>query len=121
MDIIQRFLPTGILLLATIGFGFWVGRRGRPYHNLLFNIHKLLALAGVVITGIRFFRLVPASLFPTTILILAATALIPVIVLFTTGAIMSIREEESKSVLLFHQLSLAAIFILIAAAFLIIT
>jgi hypothetical protein len=117
MEIIGKFLPTGILLLATIGFGFWVSHRGRPYNDLLFNLHKLLALAGLVFTGIRFFRLDPFLVFPTGTLILAALTVVPVLALFTTGAIMSIRDEESRPALLIHQGSLVFIIILITGAF----
>ena len=117
MEFITKFVPTGVLFMFTISFGFWVSHRGRPYHNLLFNIHKLLALSGVVIAGIRFFRLDPALRFPSPALILAATTVFPVIALFATGAIMSIREEESRPVLLIHQLSLALIIFLAMVGF----
>jgi hypothetical protein len=113
MNIINHFLLTGLLLLTTIVFGFWVSRRGRPYHNLLFNIHKLLALAGVVLTAVRIFQLTP---FNASFIILAAIGAIPVIGLFATGAIMSIREEESKPVLFVHQVSLGVIIVLIVTA-----
>ena len=113
MEITTRFIPTGSILLLTILFGFWVSRRGRPYHNLLFNVHKLLALSGVVITVVRLFRLDPTLSYPIPLYILAAAAAVPVIALFATGAIMSIREEESRPVLLIHQLSVALIIILV--------
>ena len=103
MEIIGNFLPTGILFITTIAFGFWVSRRGRPYNNLLFNIHKLLALAGVILTGVRFFRLDPINTFPARIVAMVGIAVTSVIILFASGAIMSIKEEESKPVLFFHQ------------------
>jgi hypothetical protein len=105
MDLLNKFYLSGILLLLTIGFGFWIGRLGKPYHNLLFNIHKLIALGGVVLTGIRIFRMDPLITFSSAILLFLILAVIGVVALFVSGAIMSIQPEDPKLFKWIHQAS----------------
>jgi hypothetical protein len=96
------FIPL-VLFLITVGFGFWVSKVGRPYHSGLFNIHKLFALAGVVLAVLRFRP--GFSIEALTSLILLALGLtgFSVILLFASGAVMSIREDEPGIALLIHR------------------
>jgi hypothetical protein len=103
MDIILALKIPLVLLLATTGMGFWVRRTGKPYSPALFNIHKLLALAGVVLVLLWVIRselLNSLSLLVGGVLIAAAAG---VLSLFATGAVMSIREEETPKVSRLHQ------------------
>lgn len=113
------YLP-GLIFLVTIGFGFWVKARGRPYNKLLFNIHKLVALAGVLLSILRlkaYFSLNDLYGWMTPVL---ATVIISVVMLFTTGGVMSIKEDESRIALLLHRASPVIIVLcLIGAYFLI--
>jgi hypothetical protein len=88
-----------------VGFGFWVSRVGKPYHALLFNIHKLVALGGVILTTVRIFRLDPFAEFPLIVIVLVAAAAVCVIATFATGAVMSIKEQEIRPILTIHQIS----------------
>ena len=90
---IERFVPTAILLILIVGFGFWINRTGKPYNGMLFNIHKLLALGAVVLTAVRLFRLVPLAAMPLNALLLIGLAVISVIAIFATGAVMSIQPD----------------------------
>jgi hypothetical protein len=47
-----RLLGSGLLVVLIFASGFWVSRAGKPYPALNFNIHKLIALATVVLFGI---------------------------------------------------------------------
>lgn len=92
-----------ILFLITVGFGLWVSAKGRPYHPALFNIHKLVALAGVVLAVLR----LPASFQDVDLsgwmaAFLAATGF-SALMLFATGGVMSIRKEEPGVALFFHR------------------
>lgn len=101
----QAFYLPGLIFLATIGLGFSVKAGGRPYNQLLFNIHKLVALAGVVLVVLRLIR---SDFFPALswagvpLIILAA---IGILSLFVTGALMSIQEELNRGTLRIHQIS----------------
>ncbi|MGB2965127.1 MAG: hypothetical protein WBB69_14195 [Anaerolineales bacterium] len=105
MSIAGKLLPVGVLFVITIGFGFWVSRTGKPYNGLLFNIHKLVALGGVIIGSILIFRLDPFAEFPLLVIALLGAAAVCVITMFATGAVMSIKEEETRLVLTIHQIS----------------
>jgi len=112
MNFTPQLLVPVILFLITSGFGFWVSQLGRPYNNLLFNIHKLIALSGVVLTVIKIIELNPHTVFTRNMFYLFGLTAVIVIGLFATGAIMSIRQEESRAVLSIHQIALVLVLIL---------
>ena len=57
MNFFRLMILPGFLFLIIIGFGLWVSKVGKPYNNLLFYIHKLIALEAVIFTCIRIFKL----------------------------------------------------------------
>lgn len=109
MDLIKQFNLVGYLLLVTVGVGFWVGRLGKPYHNLLFNIHKLIALAGVVLAVVRLWRMDPFLNFPLLALVLIGAALAAALTMFVSGAMLSIQDEISRLFQGIHQISAGVI------------
>jgi hypothetical protein len=109
MGIVEKLLPVGILYVITVGFGLWVNRIGRPYNGALFNIHKLVALGAVVLAGVRIIKMDPFVEFSQMVIILISVAVVGVVSMFVTGAVMSIREGETKIPLLVHQIGLIII------------
>ena len=109
MDAIYQWLLPAILFLVIVGVGFWVSKLGKPYHGLLFNIHKLIALGAAILTGIRIFRLNPWETFPVLALLFIALALLGVIAMFATGAMMSIQDQVKRTPQLVHQVSASII------------
>ena len=103
MVYLDQFLVPGILFLLTIGFGVWIARLGKPYHQILFNIHKLIALGGVVFAVLRIIELDPINNFNSLTLGLMAAAILGVVALFITGAMMSISEDEPKGTRWIHR------------------
>ncbi len=102
MTIPNIFIPL-VLFLITAGFGFWVSKVGRPYHSGLFNIHKLVALAGVVLAVMRIRSGFSINAITSWILFALVLTGLSVILLFATGATMSIREDEPGIALFFHR------------------
>lgn len=101
-----KFTLPGILLLLTLGFGLWVSLSGRPYNGILFNIHKLAALAVVVFLVFQFV-LVLENVYPQQqIIALIALAGLCIIALFVTGALMSIGIPQYTLVLSIHRVAL---------------
>jgi hypothetical protein len=45
----SRIIGIGILFLLIFLSGFWLSRSGKPYGTIRLNIHKLIALADVVL------------------------------------------------------------------------
>ena len=105
MSLAGKFLPVGVLFVITVGFGFWVSRVGKPYQTLLFTIHKLVALGGVVLASIRFFKVDQLAEFPPLVIVLLGFTTVCVIIMFATGGVMSFKDELIKPVLLMHQVS----------------
>lgn len=104
MNIIKLLVLPGFLFLIVVAFGYWVSKLGKPYHNLLFNTHKLIALGAVLLTGSRIFELDPFAAFPLSAILLVALSVLGVVGMFATGAIMSIQDEVPSGVRMVHRL-----------------
>lgn len=104
--------PLAIGLLLTLGFGVWLGLRGQPYHGWLFNIHKLIALGIVVFTIYQLYQLSLVLVFPAEMTALLIIAALCVVVLFTTGALMSIGVVRYR---LWRAIHIVAPILLVAA------
>jgi len=109
MENILKVILPGTLFFVVVGFGFWVSKVGKPYNGLLFNVHKLVALGGVILTGVQIFRLDPLDTFPVPVLLLIALAGLSVIAMFATGAVMSIQDQVKRTPKLVHQISASII------------
>lgn len=54
MNLSLLFGFSALAYILTVAIGIWLSQKGKPYHEALFNIHKLIALAGVVLVGVHF-------------------------------------------------------------------
>ena len=61
MDITLEFITLEIISLLTLVFGFWLSLAGKPYNGILFNIHKLIALGGVIVTVIQLSKMLKTA------------------------------------------------------------
>ncbi len=104
MEFIELMILPGFLFLIIIGSGIWVSKIGKPYNNLLFNIHKLIALGAVFLSGIRIISRDPFSTFPNLAILSTALACLGVIGMFTTGANMSIKDEVPIAARIIHRI-----------------
>ena len=99
----QFYVVLGFLL--TIGFGFWLSRRSKPYNVLLFNVHKLIALGTVVLIGLAIFKLFKLLDLPVGIILLLIIAALSIVALFATGAFMSADKGEYRLLKLVHNIA----------------
>ena len=53
MNVVTQFAAPGIAFLMTLISGLWLSRAGKPLNVAIFNIHKLIALAAVVLAVIQ--------------------------------------------------------------------
>ena len=53
MDTVARFVTPVIVFLLTLASGFWLSRSGKPLKTGSFTLHKLIALAAVVVTALQ--------------------------------------------------------------------
>ena len=103
MDTLSKFLAPAILLLLTLAFGVWLSLSGKPYNAILFNIHKLAALAAVVVMAIQLYWLlkrIPIQVPPIVLIIVAGLC---VLVLFLSGAMMSAGKPDYPMMLSIHR------------------
>jgi hypothetical protein len=52
-----RFAVAGLSFLLILLSGFWLSRSGKPYGTIVFSIHKLVAVATVVLLGVTIYRI----------------------------------------------------------------
>lgn len=97
------FSPTMGFLL-TVGFGFWLSKLGRPYHGVLFNVHKLVALGTIILIAVRTYGLWKPEPQPAIIICLIL-AVFGVIALFVSGAFLSIGNMQYAVVKMIHNIA----------------
>lgn len=121
MEMFNKFLPAVGLLLVVFIFGFWLRFSGKPYDNALFNIHKLSALAAVVIT-IRYLRVFLKFVDLRAALLASLTlAALSVMTLFVSGAIMSIGKPAVQLMMVVHPVGVGALSLAIITSILLIS
>lgn len=116
MDIPSKFLYPILGFLLTIVFGFWLGRRGKPYNGLLFNIHKLIALAAVILAGMEMYRLWKALDAGGSVVLMLGVIAVCVVLLFLSGAFMSADIGQYRVVRLIHNVVLIVAVLAILSA-----
>lgn len=111
MEILSKFLTPIIGFLVTVAFGFWLGKIGKPYNGILFNIHKLIALGIVIITSLQVCKIFKV-IEPQSILLISLTGVvICVLTLFASGAFLSIGNMKYETAKLVHNIALAGMVI----------
>lgn len=105
MSIIVKITITGLLYLFTILTGLWLSYSGKPLNTLLFNTHKLIALASVIFTVIVIHNLHKnVEIRIVTLTLIIATGLF-ILVLFISGALLSFEKPAYKIILTIHSIT----------------
>ena len=106
MNAIQlRIAGAGLLFLLIFGFGFWLSRSGKPYNQLIFTIHKLVALGAVVLlanTVYKVHQVAPLSPAQFSVMGLAAVCFLATIL---SGGLLSIDKTMPLVVHRLHQVT----------------
>jgi hypothetical protein len=105
MDIVAKFVMPGVLLLLTLVFGFWLSRSGKPYNGLIFNIHKLIALAAVIVTAIQLFNALKIIEAQPILIVLIIVIGLCAVALFATGALMNANKVTGRAALTIHKIA----------------
>lgn len=85
--------------------GYLLTRRGRPYHPVLLNVHKLVDLAAVIVTGVMVYRAGQSSALSAAEWASAALTAAVFVALFASGGVVSATENPPAWVLWLHRLS----------------
>ncbi len=54
--VLSKFGVVGLVFALVFVSGFWLSHLGRPYSTLFFNVHKLVALTGVIVLGVLIYQ-----------------------------------------------------------------
>jgi hypothetical protein len=116
LNILSSFVIPGTLFILTLAFGFWLTQSGRPYNSLLFNVHKLVALAAVIVTVVQLVRIFKGADLSTLSIALLALAALCVVALFVSGALMSAGQLDHALLHTIHRVALTALVIALPSA-----
>ena len=114
MDTITKFTAPGIVFLLTLAFGVWLSNSGKPYNGILFNAHKLIALGAVILTAVQLFEVLKDTSLQVVPILLIVIAVVCVIALFATGALMSLGQLNYDTMLTIHKVAPVLVAIVMA-------
>lgn len=114
----MNILDSAILVPVTFFFftlvlGLWLSCSGRPLNFLVFNLHKLVALAAVILTGTTVYKWLRGAQAITIERLMPALLAVCVLVLFVSGAFLS-REKPVNKMLLWAHRVMPALAVIIA-------
>jgi hypothetical protein len=109
-------ITPGILFIMTLALGFWLSHSGKPYNGLLFNAHKLIALAAVIVTVVQLVRMLRSGDVSVLLSALLALAVLCVLALFASGALMSTGKLDHALLHTIHRIALAALVVVLPTA-----
>ncbi|MEN4013743.1 MAG: hypothetical protein AB1453_01795 [Chloroflexota bacterium] len=116
MEMVTKWIAPAAGFLLTVGLGIGLSRLGKPYNGVLFNAHKLVALAVVVLSVLEVLRLLRAGS-PSGLLIAAlGIAGLAVVGLFLSGALMSAGKLDQAALLTVHRIAPAVLVVALALA-----
>ncbi|HVN54917.1 MAG TPA: hypothetical protein VMT46_11355 [Anaerolineaceae bacterium] len=115
MDTLSRFIIPGAIFLLTVASGLWLGLSGKPLNGAIFNLHKLIALAGVVLTVLQVVRGLKGAEVQAPVVGLLVLAAVCVVALFATGALMSIGKVDYSWMRTIHNIALGLLVLAMAA------
>lgn len=90
MSMEQKIISSGVGFLLTVILGFWLSNAGKPYNTAIFTVHKLVALATVILTGILIANLLKGIKIEMGFIVLIIVGIISVLALFVSGAFLSV-------------------------------
>ncbi len=105
MEVASRFITPGILLLLTLAFGVWLGKIGKPLNTLIFTVHKLIALAAVIFSGIAIYGMVRNVEVQLSIILLIIAVGLCVLALFASGTMLSLDMPAQNMPLIIHRIA----------------
>lgn len=117
MSITLKITGIGVLFALIILSGIWLTKTGRPYSPVLFNVHKLVSLAGVVVTGIFVYNLLRGIEIRPLMWALVILTGVFFIVLIVTGGLLNLDKPFYTILRTIHRILPAFSIILPAIVF----
>jgi hypothetical protein len=114
MATLSRLILPGVLFLLTLAFGFWLSRLGKPYNNMLFNVHKLIALGTVIVLVVQLFKMLQTADSLVMVIALLGVAALCVMALFISGMLMSLGKLAYSLTLTIHRIASGLLMVVMA-------
>lgn len=99
-----KIITCAILLVLLIIAGFYIHKTGKPYHALIFGVHKLFSVALVVILVWVFTLFLKGADPGFLFYLLTAVMILALIGLFVSGGMMSL-DRNQEPMLVIHRIS----------------
>lgn len=109
----EKIIIVGIVLLFIMITGFILHNLGRPLNTLIFTIHKLSAVAIAILLGIIIFNFFKISGIDPVILFISILISLSFVVLFVSGAFLSINKFSNTipTLLIIHNIATVVVVI----------
>lgn len=98
-----RLILVGILLVITFVTGYWLNKTGRPYGMALSTIHKLVALAAVVLATIAVLNLNKEVNPSSIVIVLAISSGLLFLLEIVTGGLLSMENPPPEAIETIHK------------------
>ena len=92
----SKIIISAVLLLLNVLSGLLLTHRGRPYQNLPFNIHKLIALLTSVYLIVIFYKGLRGSSLNSQVVLYLITGILLILLLFVTGGLLSVAKVHPE-------------------------
>jgi len=108
-----KIIIIGILSLISIITGFILHNLGRPLNTLIFTIHKLSAVAIVILMGMIIFNFLKIYGIGSIILFISILVTLSLVVLLVSGALLSINKFSNSvpTLLIIHNIATVVVVI----------
>ena len=105
MGFAAKLLTPGMIFLLTLAAGLWLSRSGKPLKTGIFTVHKLIALAAVVVTALQTYNALRILEVQPLVVALLFVIGLCVVALFATGALMSAEKPGYRGLLTIHRIA----------------
>ena len=89
-----RFVGADVFFLLILFSGYWLSRSGKPYNTIVFTIHKLVALAAIVLLGIAIRRVHQVGALSTIEWIAAIATGLFFVGTMASGGVLSVPSDK---------------------------
>lgn len=98
-----RVIGAGLSFVLIFLLGFWLSRSGKPYSPIIFNLHKLIGLAALVLLAVTVYRVNQVAPLSTAGWIAAAVTGLLFIATIVSGGLVSLDQPMPAFVSLMHK------------------
>ncbi len=105
METVSKFFTPGVIFLLTLASGVWLSHSGKPLNTAILTIHKLIALAAVIITAIQIYKAFQNTEIQVVLVALIVLTGLCALALFVTGALLSLGKPMPAILLTIHQVA----------------